>query len=155
MRVLGELKMMKEEVATIILGTAIIEDILAISLLAIFQSMGTTGNISLNDIALSIGITVAFIVRVLVIGSRTVPKLVDVIARTSQHEVLVVAAVGMAFALDFVSFELGISVVAGAFFAGVLIAESKYHSNTIVLTTPVKDIFAALFFCLCRGIDGF
>jgi CPA2 family monovalent cation:H+ antiporter-2 len=155
MRVLGELKMMKEEVATIILGTAIIEDILAISLLAIFQSMGTTGNISLNDIALSIGITVAFIVRVLVIGSRTVPKLVDVIARTSQHEVLVVAAVGMAFALDFVSFELGISVVAGAFFAGVLIAESKSHSITIVLTTPVKDIFAALFFCLCRGIDGF
>ncbi len=155
MKVLGELKMMKEEVATIILGTAIIEDILAISLLAIFQSMGTTGYISLNDIALSIGITVAFIVGGLVIGSRTVPKLVDVIARTSQHDVLVVVTVGMAFALDFVSFELGISVAAGAFFAGVLIAESKSHSITIVLTTPVKDIFAALFFCLCRGIDGF
>src|ERR687890_183524 len=92
MRVLGELNMMKDEAATLILGTAIIEDILVISLLAIFQSMGTTGNISLNDIALSIGITVAFIVGVLVIGSRTVPKLVDVIARTSQHDVLVVAA---------------------------------------------------------------
>jgi len=137
MRVLGELKMMKEEAATLILGTAIIEDILVISLLAIFQSMGTTGNISLNDIALSIGITVAFIVGVLVIGSRTVPKLVDVIARTSQHDVLVVAAVGVAFALAFVSFELGISVAAGAFFAGVLIAESKSHSITIILTTPV------------------
>jgi CPA2 family monovalent cation:H+ antiporter-2 len=87
--------------------------------------MGTTGNISLCDIALSIGITVAFIVEVLVIGSRTVPKLVDVIARTSQHDVLIVAALGVAFALAFVSFELGISVAAGAFFAGVLMAESK------------------------------
>jgi CPA2 family monovalent cation:H+ antiporter-2 len=36
MRVLGELKMMKDEEATLILGTAIIEDILVISLLAIF-----------------------------------------------------------------------------------------------------------------------
>jgi len=98
---------------------------------------------------------VGFVVGVLVIGSRTVPTLVDVIARTGQHDVLVVAAVGMAFALDSVSFELSISVAAGAFFAGVLIAESKSHSITIVLTTPVKDIFAALFFCLCRGIDGF
>ena len=155
MRVLGELKMMKEEAATLILGTAIIEDILVISLLAIFQSMGTTGNISLNDIALSIGITVAFIVGVLVIGSRTVPKLVDVIARTSQHDVLVVAAVGVAFALAFVSFELGISVAAGAFFAGVLIAESKSHSITIVLTTPVKDIFAALFFVSVGALMDF
>lgn len=146
MMVLGELKMMKEEVATIILGIAIIEDILTISLLAIFQSMGTTGNISLNDIALSIGITVAFIVGVLVIGSHTVPKLVDVIASTSQHDVFVVAAVGMAFALAFVSFELGVFVAAGAFFAGVLIAESKSHSITTVLTMSVKDIFAALFF---------
>ena len=155
MRVLGELKMMKEEAATLILGTAIIEDILVISLLAIFQSMGTTGNISLNDIALSIGITVAFIVGVLVIGSRTVPKLVDIIARTSQHDVLVVAAVGVAFALAFVSFELGISVAAGAFFAGVLIAESKSHSITIVLTTPVKDIFAALFFVSVGALMDF
>jgi monovalent cation:H+ antiporter-2, CPA2 family len=155
MRVLGELKMMKEDAATLILGTAIIEDILVISLLAIFQSIGTTGNISLNDIALSIGITVAFIVGVLVIGSRTVPKLVDVIARTSQHDVLVVAAVGVAFALAFVSFELGISVAAGAFFAGVLIAESKSHSITIVLTTPVKDIFAALFFVSVGALMDF
>ena len=117
--------MMKEEAATLILGTAIIEDILVISLMAIFQSTGTTVNILLNDIALSIGISVAFIAGVLVIGSRTVPKLVDVIARTSQHDVLIVAVVGVAFALAFVSFELGISVAAGAFFAGVLIAESK------------------------------
>jgi CPA2 family monovalent cation:H+ antiporter-2 len=147
--------MMKEDAATLILGTAIIEDILVISLLAIFQSMGTTGNISLNDIAMSIGITVAFIVGVLVIGSRTVPKLVDVIARTSQHDVLIVAAVGVAFALAFVSFELGISVAAGAFFAGVLIAESKSHSITIVLTTPVKDIFAALFFVSVGALMDF
>lgn len=155
MRVLGELNMMKDEAATLILGTAIIEDILIISLLAIFQSMGTSGNISINEIAISVGVTIGFIAVVLVLGSKIVPKLMDVIARTNQHDVLIVAAVGVAFGLAFVSFQLGISVAAGAFFAGVLVAESRSHSVTSILATPVKDIFAALFFVSVGALMDF
>lgn len=155
MRVLGELNMMREESATLILGTAIIEDILIISLLAIFQSMGTSGNISVDEIALSIGVTVGFIAVVLVLGSKIVPKLMDAIARTNQHDVLIVAAVGVAFGLAFASSELGISVAAGAFFAGVLVAESRSHSVTSILANPVKDIFAALFFVSVGALMDF
>ena len=63
MRVLGELKMMKDESATLILGTTIIEDILIISLLAIFQSTGASGEFSLNEIIISVGITIGFNIR--------------------------------------------------------------------------------------------
>ena len=155
MRVLGELHMMKDDSAQLILGTAIIEDIIVISLLAIFQSSGTSGNISINEIMISVGTTLAFIVGVLVIGSKTVPRLIDVIAGTNNHDVLIVAAVGVAFALAFVSSHLGISVAAGAFFAGVLVAESKSHSVTSVLATPVKDIFAAMFFVSVGALMDF
>jgi CPA2 family monovalent cation:H+ antiporter-2 len=48
--------------------------------------------------------------------------------------------------MAFIAFELGISVAAGAFFAGVLVAESKTHSVAVVLATPLRDMFAALFF---------
>jgi CPA2 family monovalent cation:H+ antiporter-2 len=48
--------------------------------------------------------------------------------------------------MAFIAFELGISVAAGAFFAGVLVAESKMHSVSVVLATPLRDMFAALFF---------
>jgi CPA2 family monovalent cation:H+ antiporter-2 len=123
MRVLGELKMMKDESATLILGTTIIEDIIIISLLAIFQSAGASGEFSINEIIISVGITIGFIAAVLVVGSKIIPRLMDIVARTNQHDVLIVAAVGVAFALAFVSFQLGISVAAGAFFAGVLVAE--------------------------------
>ena len=61
----------------------------------------------------------------------------------------------MAFALAFVSSNLGISVAAGAFFAGVLVAESKSHSVTSVLATPVKDIFAAMFFVSVGALMDF
>ena len=155
MRVLGELNMMKDEAATLILGTAIIEDILVISLLAIFQSAGVSGDISVNEVITSIAITIGFIAGVLVVGSKVVPKLIDVVARTNQHDVLIVAAVGVAFGFAFLSFQLGISVAAGAFFAGVLIAESRSHAVTSVLATPVKDIFAALFFVSVGALMDF
>jgi CPA2 family monovalent cation:H+ antiporter-2 len=155
MRVLGELNMMKEESATLILGTAIIEDILIISLLAVFQSAGVSGDISINEIIISIAITIGFIVAVLAVGSKIVPKLMDIVARTNQHDVLIVAAVGVAFGFAFISFQLGISVAAGAFFAGVLIAESRSHAVTSVLATPVKDIFAALFFVSVGALMDF
>jgi monovalent cation:H+ antiporter-2, CPA2 family len=155
MRVLSELNMMKDEAATLILGTAIIEDIIIISLLAIFQSTGASGEISLNEIIISVGITVGFIAGVLIVGSKIVPKLMDIIARTNQHDVLIVAAVGVAFGFAFLSFQLGISVAAGAFFAGVLVAESRSHAVTSVLANPVKDIFAALFFVSVGALMDF
>jgi CPA2 family monovalent cation:H+ antiporter-2 len=53
---------------------------------------------------------------------------------------------GVTFGICYIAFEIGISVAAGAFFAGVLIAESKVHAVSKVLATPIRDMFAALFF---------
>ena len=146
MRVLEELDMIKEEASVLILGVAIIEDIIVISVLAILQSVASTGSLSFVDVGISIGITIAFIAGVLVIGSKTVPKLVDYVSRTNQHDVLVVVILSVAFGLSFIAYQIGISVAAGAFFAGVLIAESKSHAVSRVLATPIRDMFAALFF---------
>jgi monovalent cation:H+ antiporter-2, CPA2 family len=115
-------------------------------MLAILQSVGSTGGLSFTDVGISVGITLAFITGVLVIGSKTVPKLIDFVGKTNQHDVLVVVILALVFGLSFIAYQLGISVAAGAFFAGVLIAESKSHSVSRVLATPIRDMFAALFF---------
>ena len=146
MRVLEELKMIKEEASSLILGVAIIEDIIIISMLAILQSVASTGSLSFTEIGISVGVVLAFIAGALFLGSKTVPKFIDLIGKTNQQDVLVVAMLGVAFGMAFIAFELGISVAAGAFFAGVLVAESKMHSVSAVLATPIRDMFAALFF---------
>ena len=146
MRVLEELGMIKEESSVLILSTAIIEDIIVISMLAILQSVGSTGGLSFGGVGVSVGITLAFIAGVLIIGSKTVPKMIDRVGRTNQHDVLVVVILALVFGLSYIAYQLGISVAAGAFFAGVLIAESKSHSVSRVLATPIRDMFAALFF---------
>lgn len=146
MRILEELDMIKEEATTIILGVAVIEDIIIISMLAIIQSVSSTGELSGLELITSVGTVLAFIGGALFIGSKTIPKLVNLIGKTNQHDVIVVAILGVAFGLSYIAFEIRISVATGAFFAGVLIAESKVHAVTQVLTTPLKDMFGALFF---------
>ena len=146
MRILEELDMVKEEATIIILGVAVIEDIIIISMLAIMQSVSSTGELSGIELITSVGTVLAFIGGASFIGSKTIPKLVNLIGKTNQHDVIVVAILGVAFGLSYIAFEIGISVATGAFFAGVLIAESKIHAVTQVLTTPLKDMFGALFF---------
>jgi CPA2 family monovalent cation:H+ antiporter-2 len=53
---------------------------------------------------------------------------------------------GLAFGLSFAAKELGLSVATGAFLAGVLVAESKSASVARVITVPLRDMFAAIFF---------
>src|SRR5215831_12991305 len=148
MRILEELDMVKEQASTLILGVAVIEDIVIISMLAILQSITSTGGsqLSVGELVISVLSVLAFIGGVLYIGSRIVPRLVNYIGSTNQPDLLIVAVLGVAFGLSFVAYEIGISVATGAFFAGVLIAESKVHSVTKVLATPIRDMFAALFF---------
>ena len=147
MRILEELDVIKEEASQLILGVAVIEDIVVISMLAILQSItSTTGHLSVIELGLSIGTVLAFIAGVIIIGSKTIPRFVNSVGRTNQHDLLIVTILGVAFGLSFIAYEIKISVATGAFFAGVLIAESKVHSVTRVIATPIKDMFAAIFF---------
>ena len=146
MKVLEELDIIKEEASYIVLGVAIMEDIIIISMLAILQSVSTSGDLSLVDILISISITMAFIFGVLLLGSKIIPKLINFIVKFHKHEVLLLVVLGLAFSLSFLSYQIGISVATGAFFAGVLIAESKVHAVTRILASPIRDMFGALFF---------
>jgi monovalent cation:H+ antiporter-2, CPA2 family len=146
MKVLEELEIIKEEASYIILGVAIMEDIIIISMLAVLQSVSTSGDLSIVDILISISITMTFIFGVLLLGSKIIPKLINFIGKFHQHEVLLLVVLGLAFGLSFLSYQIGISVATGAFFAGVLIAESKVHAVTRILATPIRDMFGALFF---------
>jgi CPA2 family monovalent cation:H+ antiporter-2 len=145
-RVLNEFGIAKTDVSSLILGVTVIEDIIVVSILAVLQSVASTGGPAIGDIVISVGLVLAFIGGALFIGSKTIPKFVDQVSKTNHIDALLVAILGVAFGLSFIANQLGISVAAGAFFAGVLVAESKSQVSARVLTSPIKDMFAALFF---------
>jgi CPA2 family monovalent cation:H+ antiporter-2 len=146
MRVLEDLGVIRDNVSSLILGVCIIEDIITISVLAILQSIASTGSFSLFKIGISIVIVLIFISGTLLIGSRIIPRLINYVGRLNKPDVLIVCILGTVFGLSYAAFEIGISIATGAFFAGVLIAESKVQVVSKVLATPIRDMFSALFF---------
>jgi len=162
--ILEELNIIRDRSSTIILGVLIIEDIIAISALAVLQSVAvtTTGNstnvdgfiggggqggeIPILKIAISLAVVGAFMGGILVLGSRFIPTILDRIAKTNDYELLLIVILGLAFGLSFAAKLLGLSVVIGAFLAGVLVAESKSAAVARVVTIPLRDVFSAIFF---------
>lgn len=146
-RILEELDLIKDKSTVLILGISIIEDIIAITALGIFQSVATNGGqVSIPHVSISIGIVAVFIGSILAVGSRYVPGILDKIARTDDYALILIVILGLAFGLSFAAKELGLSVATGAFLAGVLVAESKSANVARVITIPLRDMFAAIFF---------
>lgn len=146
MRVLEELGMVRDDAAVLLLGVAVIEDMIIVSMLAVLQSVAATGDLEILEIAILVGVVLAFIGGVLIVGSRTVPKLVDMMGRTDRYDLILITVLGVAFGLSFIANSIGISVATGAFFAGVLVAESKTQAIAKIITTPLRDMFGAIFF---------
>jgi monovalent cation:H+ antiporter-2, CPA2 family len=157
-RILEELGMLKDTSSTLLLGISIVEDILAISALAVIQSIaadsigagvssdGTGTQASLLQLFISVVIVAAFIGGILILGSRYIPNLVDKIGKANDYALLLIVILGLAVGLSFAAKGLGLSVATGAFLAGVLVAESRSASTARVITTPISDGFAAVFF---------
>ena len=107
---------------------------------------GNGNDISIVNIAISIGVVGAFIGSILVIGSKYMPPILDRVGRTNNYTLLLLVILALAFGLSFVAQGLGLSVATGAFLAGVLVAESKSASVAKIMTVPIRDMFAAVFF---------
>ncbi len=146
-RVLEELGMIKDKSSTLILGISIVEDILAISILAVLESVAAAGGeVSITDVLVSIGIVGAFVGGVLFLGSRYLPRVIDKAGKTNDYALLLIVILGFAFGLSFLASSIGLSVATGAFLAGVLVAESNSAAVARILTLPLRDMFAAIFF---------
>jgi monovalent cation:H+ antiporter-2, CPA2 family len=118
--------------------------------LAILQSVASAGSFSILEIGASIGLVLAFIVGTLLIGSRTIFKLINYVGKLNEPDVLIVCILGVVFGLSYLAYEISISTATGAFFAVVLVAESRVQVVSKVMATPIRDMFSALFFGLCK-----
>jgi len=146
-KILEDLGWIKNKSSTLVLGMLITEDIFVVTALAVLQGMASNGGeISIPNMAISIGIVGAFIGGVLALGSRFLPKVIDMAGKTNDYALLLIVILGLAFGLSFLAKGFGLSVAIGAFFAGVLVAESNSAAVARILTLPLRDMFAAIFF---------
>jgi CPA2 family monovalent cation:H+ antiporter-2 len=139
---------------TLLLGISIVEDIVAITILGILQSVSIQGiggesgggEVNILNISLSILVVGIFIGGTLTLGSRFISPLIDKIGKEHNYALFLLSILGLAFGLSLLAKLLGLSTATGAFLAGVLVAESRSSSLAKVLTIPLRDLFSAVFF---------
>ncbi len=145
-KALGELGKSRENFAAIIFGILVIEDILAIILLAFLSGFARTGALHPDQLLFEVGKLAVFFAMVLVGGLLTVPRLLAYIDRGRSSEMLLVSALGLCFGVALVATMLGYSVALGAFLIGAVIAETRQIHKIGTLIAPVRDMFSAIFF---------
>lgn len=145
-KALGDLALKKERFAQIILGASIVEDLLAIILIALLTGVGLTGSLQANLVFDRIGTLLIFLVMLLIIGLLTVPRLLNSLMRFRDDELLIIMVIGICFAVSLLSIMLNFTLALGAFIIGSIMAESRQRMHIEALTAPMRDIFGAVFF---------
>jgi len=145
-KVLEESGKIKKESSILILGILIVEDVIAVILIASLESIALVGNVSIEGVIAVVVVAGVLIVGTFTVGIRTIPKLVDKVASAENREILLLSVLGVCFGYALLANIVGLSVAIGAFLAGVLIAESKSAEVSKILSSPIKDMFVAIFF---------
>lgn len=145
-KILEDMGKIKKESTVLVLGILIVEDIIAVILIASLQSVALAGTVSYESVITVSAIAAALIVGTLTIGARIIPRLVDRVANTEHREILLLSVLGLCFGYALLSNLIGLSVGIGAFLAGVLVAESRSSEVSKILASPIKDMFVAIFF---------
>jgi len=152
---LEDLGLLERAETRLILGITVVEDVITVSALSVLQSTAVSGHLEFSEVALALGVVAVFIGGTLGLGSRVVPWMVDRLAGLRRPELLLLGVLGLALGLAGISSVLGISVASGAFFAGVLVADSKSHDEAKRLIAPFKQVFGAIFFVSMGALMNF
>ena len=145
-KILIDTKKIQEKFAQIILGILVIEDILAIVIIAILSGLASTGEFSfvsaLTDL-LKVG---AFVTGVLLLGALIVPRLLRYVYSFESAEMMIIAVLGLCFGVSLLAAKLGFSVALGAFLIGAVMAETQQAKFIIRHFESIRDMFTAVFF---------
>jgi CPA2 family monovalent cation:H+ antiporter-2 len=133
-------------VADIVLGVLIVEDLIAILLIAILTAVGQGEGLSPREVVATTLRLALFLVGLVGIGLLVVPRFIRAAVRSERAETILVASMGTCFAAALLALSMGYSVALGAFIAGALVAESGQEKVVETLVLPVRDLFVAIFF---------
>lgn len=145
-KALDELGLQKQHFVQLIYGVLIVEDILAVGLLAILSSVALSGSVGISEVTVTMGKLLVFLVVTLLFGILTVPPLLRYVAKFKSDEMLLITILGLCFGFCLLVIKLEYSIAFGAFIIGAIIAESKELATVNRLIEPIRDMFSAIFF---------
>lgn len=145
-RVLADLGKLDSTAARIILGAAVIDDILGIVILSVVQVLGAKGSAAFGLVAWSLFTSVGFLVVALVAGRWLAPLFIRFIDRARVRGVLIVGSIVFALLLAVLASVSGSAPLIGALAAGLLLGRTHRREVIEDRIRPIADFFTPIFF---------
>lgn len=153
-RVLKDLDRIQTSEAKIILGAAVIDDILGLVILAIVAGIATTGEVKFLDVGRILLLSIIFLGVIILFGERLIRRITPYVHIIDRNNSKLLFPLALAFFLSWLANLIELAPIVGAFAAGLILEEEHFATNTNNKTTieetikPLETIFAPIFFVL-------
>jgi Kef-type K+ transport system membrane component KefB len=147
-RVLSDLGRLQSREGNIILGAAVLDDILGLVILSVMVGLAESGTISWLAIAQTAGLAILFLSVAILFGNRYATLFSKLVNRLNTRGALVITALTFALLLGYVAEEVRVAPFVGAFAAGLILARTEHQRLIEERLKPITDAFVPIFFVL-------
>lgn len=145
-RVLADLGRMSTTAARIIIGAAIIDDVLGLVILSVVSGVASGEPVSPVGVVWTFAVAAGFLVVAVLVGRFAVPRLFDLVVRMRVRFVLLVFALAFALGLAALADLAGSALIIGSFAAGLILSGTNQFDTIVQEVRPVAAIFTPIFF---------
>jgi Kef-type K+ transport system membrane component KefB len=145
-KVLAEMQRLNTREGQIIVGAAVIDDVLGIIVLAVVAGLARDGQVKVQDVVLLIVSAAAFFVGAIWIGRLLNPWFVAIVGQMKTRGQVLLSALFFALILSYISATIHLEAILGAFAAGLILAETEKREELQSQVAPVADALMPIFF---------
>ena len=146
LKTFDELGVKSQKFAGIVLGSLIVQDIVAILMMVLLSTIAVSQQFSGGELLLSVLKLIFFLTIWFVGGIFFIPTLLKKAKNILTDEMLLIISLALCLMMVILADSVGFSPALGAFIMGSIIAETTQAEHIEHLVKPVKDLFGAVFF---------
>jgi Kef-type K+ transport system membrane component KefB len=145
-KVLAEIGQLKSKEGQIIVGAAVIDDVLGIIVLAVVASLAKTGEVDITNVFVLLVSAIAFLFGSIFLGGLFNKTFVKIVAQLKTRGNIVIPAFIFAYLMAFLGNAIHLEAILGAFAAGLILDETDARNELDRLIKPVADLLVPIFF---------
>lgn len=147
-RVFKDLKKLESEEARIVLGAAVIDDVIGLAILAVVLKLVVGGTVTMGSILQVAGTAVLFLALAIGAGLLIAPSLFRLVSKMQQENIIFVIAFAFCLFISALSSKFGLAPIVGAFAAGLVLSTTKQKEEIKADVKPLSAFFVPIFFVL-------
>ncbi len=146
LKILADRKELTSPQGKISLGILIFQDIVIVPMFLLLPVLGTQTGLGPLQLLLKLLIAFGALILILIISKFLMPHILYLLAKMQMRDAFTIGIILVILGTSYITHSLGLSFALGAFIAGLIMAESEYHTQILSDIMPLKDAFNSLFF---------